>query len=471
MSSPLSLLRKTKRTPLQDPLGEHRDRKKAPFKRTPFTELRDRPADDVGSSVPHPPPTSDAPDGHAAPAKAKAHSRKDAAQNLELMPAMMDRLCLLEQTVRRQAQEIKSKDKRIQALGEKLRLKKQPERVHDLSGGVDLDKRCKRLQNRVCEMESFLNDYGLIWVGEGESSGSAEPKLTPDVERGPTQPDASAVGNFHMNFDLVLQRIRDLNFLAGEGECFVQSTITGAQLAKKNPIGLSLYRNGIVMFDGPFRSYQEQSARQCMQDLMDGYFPAELQERFPDRVPFEVYDRRDKEFHQEFPGEGRILGGKKHKTDLKKLRVDQFLSKSPKAGPAMDIRDSLRHVLQGSSPGQSSESVVPIETAAMQMTRQRLQTHCPDRERPPSAQDVINLKVKSEDGSQTFTAKMYLSETIGHLRQYVDQHRGGSLSAYDIISTHPQRCYHDDSQMLRSCGLITNVTLLLRKKKQLRLAQ
>lgn len=69
------------------------------------------------------------------------------------------------------------------------------------------------------------------------------------------------VRHFHMNFDLVLHSIRELNILAGEGECFVRSTATGAQLAKKDPIRLSLYSNGIVMFDGPFRSYQEQSTR------------------------------------------------------------------------------------------------------------------------------------------------------------------------------------------------------------------
>lgn len=28
--------------------------------------------------------------------------------------------------------------------------------------------------------------------------------------------------------------------------------------------------------------------QQCMQDLMDGYFPSELQGRFPDGVPLEV---------------------------------------------------------------------------------------------------------------------------------------------------------------------------------------
>lgn len=82
--------------------------------------------------------------------------------------------------------------------------------------------------------------------------------------------DASVVRNFRMNFDLVLQRIRELNVLAGEGECFVQSTATGAQLAKKEPIQLSLHSNGIVMFDGPFRSYQEQSTQVSFAKLLRG---------------------------------------------------------------------------------------------------------------------------------------------------------------------------------------------------------
>lgn len=63
----------------------------------------------------------------------------------------------------------------------------------------------------------------------------------------------------HINFDLVLQRINELNILAGES--FVQTTATGAKLATKDPVPLRLYSNGIVMFDGPFRSYQEPSTQ------------------------------------------------------------------------------------------------------------------------------------------------------------------------------------------------------------------
>ncbi|CAJ1061544.1 UBX domain-containing protein 11 [Xyrichtys novacula] len=384
------------------------------------------------------------------------------------MSAMMQRLTLLEKTVKVQAQELKQKNKKISSLEEKLNLLKDSE---DTCEQRDVKKRCRQLQHQVCEMESFLNDYGLIWVGD-ESE-------THNSERGLWQPATSEVKNFHMNFDLVLQRIRELNILAGEGESFIQSTSTGAQLAKKDSIQLRFYSNGIVMFDGPFRSYQEQSTQQFIQDLMDGYFPTELQDRFPEGVPFQVHDRRDEEFvsraeWSKFPGEGQaVLGTKDESSNVvsfnspgKRLGMDQILKKLPrvvvKAGRVIDVRDSLRTVLQGPSNTQST-SVILVDTQALQAMREGLQIFGDDG--PLSAHNVVTVKVKSEDGSHTYILKMSSSETIGDLRQYLDKHRGAHLNGYDIISAYPQCCYNEDSHTLQSCGLTTNATLLLRKSR------
>uniref|UniRef100_A0A3P9CW25 UBX domain-containing protein 11 n=1 Tax=Maylandia zebra TaxID=106582 RepID=A0A3P9CW25_9CICH len=258
----------------------------------------------------------------------------------------------------------------------------------------------------------------------------------------------------HINFDLVLQRIRELNVLLGEGESFVQMTATGAQLAKKDPIPLRLYRNGIVMFDGPFRSYQEHSTQQCMQDLMDGYFPSELQERFPDGVPFELHDRRYEEFNsrlpwETFPGKGQAVCGDK---DESKLTTDQFLNKLPKlvvkAGRVIDIRNSLRAKLQVSRR-EAAIILILIDTPSLQASTERLQAFSAYQ----PACNVITLKVKSEDGSHTYIVKMSPSETVGH------------ISIYDIISAFPQRNYDDDGQTLQSRGIVTNATLLLRQRK------
>ena len=42
---------------------------------------------------------------------------------------------------------------------------------------------------------------------------------------------------------------------------------------------------------------------------------------------------------------------------------------------------------------------------------------------PSADEDVATLRVKSEDGNHSYILKMHISETIGHLRQYLDKHR------------------------------------------------
>ncbi|NXD83831.1 UBX11 protein, partial [Halcyon senegalensis] len=87
-----------------------------------------------------------------------------------------------------------------------------------------------------------------------------------------------------IDFDLILEKVKDLNVLAGEGISQIEHTPRGAQLRQPGPLPLTLYQNGIVMFDGPFRPYEDPSAQQCLRDITDGYFPSELQLRYPDGI-------------------------------------------------------------------------------------------------------------------------------------------------------------------------------------------
>nr|XP_040020085.1 UBX domain-containing protein 11 isoform X3 [Gasterosteus aculeatus aculeatus] len=431
MSSPLSMLKKRRRAPLPDPASEQRDRQKVPIGRNMLKGFQAAGADDESSdSTPSPTAAND-----ATASKPKAASKKGVPpSDFELMSAMIRRVGLLERKVMCQAKEIERKDKRISLLEAKLRFPEDSESARDLSGRDSLERKCQRLQNRVSEMNSFLNDYGLTWVGDGGSSDAGESE----------QPGASVAPGFRMNFDLVQRRIVELNVLAGEGECFVRPTATGARLAKREPIQLGLYRDGIVMFDGPFRSYQERSTQ--------------------------VHDRRDQEFisrapWNKFPGEGKTIRESSHGVSLKipgkESSTDRFLKQLPnvvvKAGRVIDIRDSLRAVLQGPSDAQSSNSVILVDTPA------RRQISSPDR--PSSDSDVIALKVRSEDGNRTYILKMRFSDTVGHLRRHLDEHRGGGLPGYDIITASPRCCFDDDHRTLQSCGLTTNAMLLLRKRQ------
>ena len=137
------------------------------------------------------------------------------------------------------------------------------------------------------------------------------------------------------------------------------------------------------MFQGPFRPFSDPTTRQCVQDLMDGYYPSELQSRYPDGVPFQLTDSRDvtfkpKEYADIFPGSGRQLGGEKGPSKLlpsgthlrqngrgapaeketsvlpgPKVSVENFLSRLPasvvKGGRVLDVRAGVAEVLHVSN--------------------------------------------------------------------------------------------------------------------------
>ncbi|NXX51601.1 UBX11 protein, partial [Tricholaema leucomelas] len=87
-----------------------------------------------------------------------------------------------------------------------------------------------------------------------------------------------------IDFDLILAKVKELNLLAGEGIAGIQLRPGGAQLRQPEALPLTLYQDGMVMRDQPFRPYRDPAAQQCLQDIIDGYFPSELQHCYPDGI-------------------------------------------------------------------------------------------------------------------------------------------------------------------------------------------
>ncbi|XP_056330626.1 UBX domain-containing protein 11 [Danio aesculapii] len=474
MSSPLSILRKNRRAPLPD---IHTDGERKADKERSDSDYEEKLFQDI---FPQNQPVPRVPD-HLSTLRSKVMQKKKAKaavpSDFELMSSMMQKICQLERKVKTQAVDIEQKARRIAVLEEKLNILQEAKALEESASNENQDEGlvqlCLKLQKQVWEMEKFLNDYGMIWVGGYEERDEqAESQCTGA---------SSDRKSFEMNFDLVVQNVQELNLEAGDGESHVTAIPGGAKLTQKPPIPLWLYKNGIVMFNGPFRSYQDPTTQECMQDLMDGFFPSELQERFPNGVPFQLHDRRDEEFivrrpWAEFPGRGQTIDGagqqtmdsseissttpKQSQIPGRKLSMEQFLRKLPetvvKAGKVISIRDSVKAHLLGFSDDAKSRSAIIVETSALQSSRE-----C-ETDSSPSTKDVSTLRVKSEDGTDTFIIKMYFTETIGDLRHYLDVKRGPSAAAYDIISAFPQRRYSDDTQTLLACGLTPNAALLLR---------
>lgn len=78
---------------------------------------------------------------------------------------------------------------------------------------------------------------------------------------GPCATGEAVVPQHHIDFDLILEKVKDLNLLAGEGISHIEHTPGGARLRQREPLPLTLYQNGIVMFNRAFRPYEDPSTQ------------------------------------------------------------------------------------------------------------------------------------------------------------------------------------------------------------------
>ncbi|XP_064254701.1 UBX domain-containing protein 11 isoform X3 [Passer domesticus] len=402
-----------------------------------------------------------------APPKARHKPLGAAHADAELVSSLAEKISLLEQKVEEQAREIQLKDSRIAELEEKINTLQEGEDASEPRASAELEARCLQLQRQLWEMERFLSDYGLVWVGEARE----DMESVRDEEEQPAgslcRPGEAVVCKQQIDFDLILENIKDLNSLVGEGVSQIERTARGARLRRAEPLPVTLYQNGITVGHGAFRPYQHPATQQCLQDIMDGYFPSELQPRYPDGVPLQVTDRRDVVFQKpdlprSFPGPGQVVGTSESSRVQETSEIPG--AKAPWEQAAKELSQPLKHRgsagsargTQGSDGQQGSKEILLEAPGLAALERVK-----PAEE--AAAPGFCTLRVRSESGEQTYELRMLLTATIGDLRQHLAHIRGGN-SDYEIISTFPQRVYTDSSRSLQECGLVPRASLLLRRR-------
>ncbi|XP_048208056.1 UBX domain-containing protein 11 [Perognathus longimembris pacificus] len=397
----------------------------------------------------------------------------------ELMTSLAKKVQDLEEQVKQQNDELLSKDQKILALENLVQNLQQQQGGLSRQQQEELETTCMQLQRQVGEMERFLNDYGLQWVGEPMDQEDSEDRRAPEDDgqawmtaKKFWKPGDSLVPP-EVDFDRLLASLQDLSELVVEGEPQVLPVPGGARLGVLEPIPLTLYRNGIMMFDGPFRPFHDPATQRCLRDILDGFFPSELRSLYPDGVPFKVSDLRDQVYPEDglgpLPGEGRVVGWQRmfkaqdrmEEHPGSTLTAEKFLSKLPKCvirqGEVVDIRGPIRDTLQNFCPLPTRIQEVVVETPALAEERQRSQ-ESPDMPAPP----LTTLRIRSENGEQAFLLMMRPEDTVGDVRALLAQARNMDAAAFEILSTFPPIVYRDDALTLQTAGLVPNSTLLLR---------
>ncbi|XP_049555237.1 UBX domain-containing protein 11 isoform X2 [Orcinus orca] len=348
-----------------------------------------------------------------------------------LMATMARKVQDLERQVKAQADEMLSKDQKIRALEELVETLQEHQGTVTLQRQEELETTCAQLQRQVGEMERFLGDYGLQWVGEPMHEEDSE-----DGERDWMtakkfwKPGDSLVPP-EVDFDRLLASLKDLSELAVDSDTQLTPMPSRVPHCVLEPIPLKLYRNGIVMFDGPFRPFHDPSTQRCLRDILDGFFPSELQRLYPDGVPFKVSDLRNQVYPENgldpFPGEGRVVGWQRIRKPLDRMEhpgsrmtAEKFLNRLPKLvirqGEVIDIRGPIRDTLK-------IQEIV-VETPALAAERERSQ------ESPESPVPALStLRIKSENGEQAFLLLMRPEDTVGDVRTLLAQARWARGSA------------------------------------------
>ncbi|TPP65188.1 hypothetical protein FGIG_11968 [Fasciola gigantica] len=384
-----------------------------------------------------------------------------------------------------------------------------------------LEKCCQQLQKQVLEMEEFLHDYGLVWVGTQTTSQSGTV-----LDRDYTNQKAKIL-------DRIIWNIESLNQWIGAGEARITrdpSDPKKAYLKEQEPIPLTLYADGISLHEGPFRPFTQHETMQFVQDILDGFFPSELEIIYPEGVPFRLIDKRQVEFLKTFSEtqNAHMLGGngkksclvekmkledttqsdqskkqscdgidyptvKLHKlsskaTDQREqnlldqlelypcprrdpLTFSDLLERLPeskigKSGQIISIREDLRQTIA------SAVQSVPVKQVDISDSANNQSS-----EGNSDQSEFIALRIRSENGSYVYNIRMAKSDTVGQLYSCINAVRD-SIIPYRLItlgpaqqedrgenslSDFPNPCYRhaltEMDQTLESAGLKTRTVL------------
>ncbi|CAG9318495.1 prom [Blepharisma stoltei] len=374
---------------------------------------------------------------------------KPKASDTDLLSQMAQKLSKVEKLSELQRKEIKEKSTIISGLQneiETLKITSSPEYV---DAYTKLQQENDRLRSQISEMEHFLSDYGLKWVG-GQKEGNFDiNSLKQDI--GSNEPVYRY--NLPREIDVIVleRRIQELNMIAEKDAA--RWVAEGAVHRFKAPesISIAFYKNGLILQGFQFKPYSSNEAQSILSDILDGYFPYDLKRKYPDGIPLRLVDKTEEMYKA---GSSNIFGANDPGNGL--LSKDQFLDQLPenviRNGNIVPIREDISKMFDKGKAG-------TIE----------VKTHIDNYLQTPegannkeAAKTITTLRIKTETGMRNLIIKLWFSDTLQTLKRYIDENREGK-GRYELRSTFPARVFDlSDGKTLQELELIPNFALAMR---------
>ena len=420
----------------------------------------------------------------------------------DLILSMTKRLNLVEQNLKDSNNKLKQKDEEILKLKQKIKELEKKQISSKDDDDEENDIKCENCikMNRIIEHQNeyitklynFMNENGILI-----SKSAVDPKSQEEIqkklknleyelnklnidngEEEPIEVDKSTSSLYDksllpktIDIKVLARRIEEMNAIIyeeqGSNAEFESEDGKIFKLKQKKEILISFYKNGLIIEGYQFFPYESETSQKIIQDIIDGYSPYILHERYPHGVLMKV------ENHVKIIYEpNKINNNNKNIKDLKdpgeqkylspKEFVNIFPNKVIKNGNILNIKEDMEKFLGIKSNNNIQNNINEKEETEFNLYE--------DLNNKVKQEDLCKLKIKVLTVDKTINVNISKNKNINELfdfvKNYVNENlkkvsptlKINNISDYGFIMTFPFKIITYDKKInkentLEKCGL------------------
>ena len=420
----------------------------------------------------------------------------------DLILSMTKRLNLVEQNLKDSNNKLKQKDEEILKLKQKIKELEKKQISSKDDDDEENDIKCENCikMNRIIEHQNeyitklynFMNENGILI-----SKSAVDPKSQEEIqkklknleyelnklnidngEEEPIEVDKSTSSLYDksllpktIDIKVLARRIEEMNAIIyeeqGSNAEFESEDGKIFKLKQKKEILISFYKNGLIIEGYQFFPYESEASQKIIQDIIDGYSPYILHERYPHGVLMKV------ENHVKIIYEpNKINNNNKNIKDLKdpgeqkylspKEFVNIFPNKVIKNGNILNIKEDMEKFLGIKSNNNIQNNINEKEETEFNLYD--------DLNNKVKQEDLCKLKIKVLTVDKTINVNISKNKNINELfdfvKNYVNENlkkvsptlKINNISDYGFIMTFPFKIITYDKKInkentLEKCGL------------------
>ena len=414
----------------------------------------------------------------------------------DLLLSMTKRLNIVEQNLKESNLKLKKKDEEINKLNlrikelEKIKNNKEKNEDNVCENCYKMNQIIEQQSEYITKLYNFMQENGILI-----SKSAVDPKSQEEInkklknlqnELNKLNNEKEEENNENVGYDksllpktidikVLARRIDEMNALIyeeqGSNAEFESEDGKIFKLKHKKEILISFYKNGLIIEGYQFFPYESEPSQKIIQDIIDGYSPYILHERYPHGVLMKVEnhvkslyepnkistaDKNIKNLND--PGEQKYMSPKEF--------VNIFPNKIIKNGNILNIKEDMENILNINSNNSKDKNNIDKEENEFDLYDKK------DKE--IKEEDLCKLKIKVVTVDKVINVKIHKNKNINELFDFVKTYVNNNLkkisstlkinniSDYGFIMAFPFKILSYDKiinkeNTLEKCGLFPSL--------------